>query len=47
MDAIGRTFKEDMKISTEDGRLMGFKLRVDVKQLQGLATEGIPFMLEI
>ena len=30
-DAIGRTYKEDMKISTEDGRLLGFKFRVDVK----------------
>ena len=46
-DNIGRTYKEDMKISAEDGRLLGFKLKVDVKRLDGLATEAIPFMLDI
>ena len=46
-DSIGRTFKEDIKISGEDGRMLGFKLRVDVVALKGLSTEGIPFMLEV
>lgn len=46
-DTIGRTYKEDMKISSEDGRLLGFKQRVDVQMLRGLSSEGIPFMLDI
>ena len=46
-DSIGRTYKGDMKINSEDGRLLGYMLKVDVRPLSGLAVEGIPFKLDI
>ena len=36
-----------MKINSEDGRLLGYMLKVDVRPLSGLAVEGIPFKLDI
>lgn len=46
-DSIGRTYKEDLKVSADDSRLIGYKTKVKARELNGLSSEGIPLMLDL
>lgn len=43
-DSIGRTFSEDIKIEQEDGRILGYKSKIEIFSIPKMARDGVLFM---
>lgn len=43
-DTIGKTYSEDIKIDQEDGRILGYKSKIEIMPIPKMARDGVVFM---